>query len=67
MKRFLFGAAGAWGHCAPASPFRPLGDRLKSFVRPECGLTPRPALNLTVRYRLRNAESLMAGPTLEVP
>ena len=46
MRRFLFGAAGAWGQSAPASPFRPLRSRVMSFVRPKCGLTPRPAPQL---------------------
>ena len=46
MTSGLFGAAGAWGQCAAASPFRPLKERMMSFVRPECGLTPRPAPQL---------------------
>jgi len=41
--RGLFGAASAWGQCAPAAPFRPLRARAMSFVRLECGLAPRPA------------------------
>jgi hypothetical protein len=44
--RGLLGAAGAWGQCAPAAPFRPRRERLVSFVRPECGLTLRPAPQL---------------------
>jgi len=44
--RDLFGSAGAGKHCAPASPFRPLRERLMSFVRLECGLTPRPGPQL---------------------
>ena len=57
MRRGLFGAAGAWGQCAPAAPFRPLTERPMSFDRPECGLTRRPALNFTVRCRRVSALS----------
>ena len=41
--RLRLGASGAGGHCAPSAPVRPHRARLKSFVRPECGLTHRPS------------------------
>ena len=40
MKDFLSGAAGAGSQRAPTSPVRPLSERVATFVRPECGLTP---------------------------
>ena len=38
--RDLIGAAGAERQVAPAAPRRPLRERVLSFVRPECGVTP---------------------------
>ena len=44
--RLRLGASGAEKYCAPSAPFRPLRERLVSFVRLECGLTLRPAPQL---------------------
>ena len=40
VKDFLSGATGAGSQRAPASPVRPLSERVATVVRPECGLTP---------------------------
>ena len=44
--RLRLAASGAEKCCAPSAPCRPLRSCPISFVRLECGLTPRPAPQL---------------------
>ena len=47
MRRCLSGAASAWGQCAPASPCRPLWERVMSSARLESGLAPQPGPSIS--------------------